>query len=132
MPVSKSIIANRRKWIKALRSSKYKQGFGALRKTINYQTTHCCLGVACEVFTKPEEFSEFLRNETTKWSCLVPDRVSELLGIASDELRGTLASRNDSYNSFAEIADMLEKNITLEDKDLFRALQLRNVETPRN
>lgn len=130
MPVSKSIIANRRKWIKALRSSKYKQGFGALRKAINYQTTHCCLGVACEVFMKPEEFSEFL-NETTKWSCLVPDRVSELLGIASDELRGTLASRNDSYNSFAEIADMLEKNITLEDKDLFRALQLRNGEIPR-
>lgn len=131
MPVSKSIIANRRKWIKALRSSKYKQGFGALRETINYQTTHCCLGVACEVFTKPEEFSEFL-NGPTNWSCLVPNRVSELLGIVSDELRGILASRNDSYNSFAEIADMLEKNITLEDKDLFRALKLRDGETRRN
>lgn len=35
--------ANIRKWVTALRSGKYKQGFGALEKS---RGTYCCLGVA--------------------------------------------------------------------------------------
>lgn len=48
--------AFKRKWIAALRSSKYKQGYGKLKQKelIHLEgneeiMTYCCLGVACEV-----------------------------------------------------------------------------------
>ena len=46
MPMKAEIKAQ---WIKALRSGKYKQGRGALRKTDN---TYCCLGVLCDLAIK--------------------------------------------------------------------------------
>jgi hypothetical protein len=39
---------NIRKWVKALRSGKYKQTSGTLKDDVGY----CCLGVACDVFAK--------------------------------------------------------------------------------
>lgn len=38
--------ANRKKWVKALRSGKYKKGAGALRSGLD---KYCCLGVLCAV-----------------------------------------------------------------------------------
>jgi hypothetical protein len=38
-----------RKWIKTLRSRKYKQGTGFLVLHTNSQLRHCCLGVACDI-----------------------------------------------------------------------------------
>lgn len=76
----------RNKWLKALRSGKFKQGQGALR-TVG--TGHCCLGVLCEVYrqdtgngvwvkekdsNKDEKDYEFLSNvadlprEVQKWA----------------------------------------------------------------
>ena len=47
----KSTIAQ--KWIKALRSNKYKQGKMALRtKTRHGTVRHCCLGVLCDLYNK--------------------------------------------------------------------------------
>lgn len=42
----KKRIAN--KWIKALRSREYEQGFGKLKNGNKY----CCLGVLCEIAKK--------------------------------------------------------------------------------
>lgn|SRR5574343_435463 len=36
-------------WLKALRSGKYKQGEGYLKKETSDGPEHCCLGVACEL-----------------------------------------------------------------------------------
>lgn len=44
-----------REWVAALRSGKYKQGTNALRGYLldpdedNYESTHCCLGVLCDM-----------------------------------------------------------------------------------
>ena len=40
-----------RKWIKALRSGKFKQGTGTLKQYDSKgQAQHCCLGVLCELY----------------------------------------------------------------------------------
>ncbi len=41
-------IANRTKWVEALRSGKYIQGNNYLKSEVNGVTEHCCLGVAVE------------------------------------------------------------------------------------
>lgn len=38
-----------KKWVKALRSGKYKQGFGELKSSVIHPK-HCCLGVLCELY----------------------------------------------------------------------------------
>src|SRR2546423_13169889 len=40
---------NMRLWVAALRSGEYKQGTGTLERTVDGETRHCCLGVACRV-----------------------------------------------------------------------------------
>jgi len=45
-----------KKWVKALRSKRYKQGRGALKvKTKTGITKHCCLGVLCDLYQKEHE-----------------------------------------------------------------------------
>jgi hypothetical protein len=40
-----------KKWVKALRSGKYKQGKGYLKQfTTKNEPRHCCLGVLCELY----------------------------------------------------------------------------------
>lgn len=39
-------------WIEALKSGKYKQGPGQLKKSINKRVTYCCLGVLCDLARK--------------------------------------------------------------------------------
>lgn len=52
------------KWVKALRSGRYKQGKMALRtKTKNGTVRHCCLGVLCELYN--EEHEDKLKIEET-------------------------------------------------------------------
>lgn len=42
---------NIQKWVKALRSGKYKQAYCALKVSEDDSSfSHCCLGVACEVY----------------------------------------------------------------------------------
>jgi hypothetical protein len=42
-----------KKWIKALRSGKYKKGFGYLKQyNSRGQSRHCCLGVLCELYNE--------------------------------------------------------------------------------
>lgn len=36
-------------WLTALRSGKYKQGYGQLKLECDESTSYCCLGVLCEV-----------------------------------------------------------------------------------
>jgi hypothetical protein len=50
MSLTKEQVENRKKWVQALRSGKYRQGSGTLRRWVDgTETAYCCLGVACDV-----------------------------------------------------------------------------------
>jgi hypothetical protein len=42
-------LSIKNRWLEALRSDKYKQGYNKLKNWIDSQTIHCCLGVLCEI-----------------------------------------------------------------------------------
>lgn len=94
-------VKNVKKWIKALRSGWYKQTRGRLCGGKGY---YCCLGVACRVAgLRPNELWE---------ECLLPESVSNWLGIESDDpkIGDDLATAlNDNLGlSFRKIADRIE------------------------
>ena len=105
---------NQTLWLAALRSGSYAQGTGYLKKDDRF----CCLGVACEIFPKPQDLKIRLLDDgvirfgstTTK----APDYVIEALQLHS-ELGGgrliadqNLAKLNDEGKTFAELADLIE------------------------
>lgn len=103
-------IADIRKWVKALRSGKYKQGTGALENTPG---RYCCLGVACKVFIPDKD------KQKDEFGCLVGATMEDqpfaplwLQDINNDFLLKTghqLVEVNDDMGfSFNEIADCLE------------------------
>lgn len=127
MPNKKNI----KKWVEALRSRKYKQGQGSLKVNAADQTFHCCLGVACEVYTSDtgkgkwdvigSSFRFFDRNSFH--ASYLPPTVQEWLGIDAVDptlkTSGCIAKAtelNDGYdtksiepNDFDQIADAIER-----------------------
>ena len=98
------------KWVEALRSGKYKQGTGKLRKC---DDTFCCLGVLIDV-TKPNswekrEEDDFFHLEDFWYGTLPPEMASELDLVHSES---QLMAMNDhmGYN-FNQIADWIEANL---------------------
>jgi hypothetical protein len=124
MALTKTQIANRKKWVKALRSGKYKQTSGRLVRDGKY----CCLGVACDVSglgrwrsmdrIKPG-FSEYvvpspMGNEVEGYS--LPYAVINELGFSRGD-EAALIRRNDtSGDTFLDIADTIEL-LTLADTE---------------
>lgn len=124
-----------KKWVKALRSGKFKQGTGTLKQfNSKGQAQHCCLGVLCELYnqdmkknkkkTLPEkiydndsDFShgycrfggkkEDLPKEVMKWSGIISS-----IGRFRDAKfnSDTLADLNDIGRKFKTIANIIEKN----------------------
>ena len=119
--MEKSIV---KRWVKALRSGKYKQAESTLRDLSNRM---CCLGVLCDV-TKKETGGDWLtRGRFGKSRCiadgsLLPPFVQKILNISSEgklkehHIGGygskhyTLSGLNDSGLSFKQIANIIEKN----------------------
>ena len=124
---------NMQKWIKALRSGRYTQANGALRKPgareigpipSEYTTkfndyAYCCLGVACELFCEENIYYD----STDIWydNSLLPEDVQEWLGIVNSdpyltdkdyepEVRTKSASswNDDIKADFNKIADLIE------------------------
>lgn len=117
-----------RKFIKALRSGKYKQGRTALRRR---EQAYCCLGVACDVskkgrwqYQKAHKVYKYICNDNTASLSTLPAPVAEWLGIDSADPMLTVSScyssiigtiwqatrANDNLRStFAEIADAFER-----------------------
>ncbi len=115
---------NAKKWVTALRSGKYSQGRGMLRK----EDTFCCLGVACDLYARETGAglwkatntymvrSSFVLGEERANEYL-PPAVQEWLGLATGQgeydgniepLSHSLSHRNDDGASFGEIADIIE------------------------
>jgi len=117
-------------WLEALRSGKYKQGFGELKTKEGY----CCLGVLCDLYTKSKEGKEnkakFVRKgilKNKRYSFIengiaerfvTPESVMRWAGLksnnphAGEEGGMSLAGWNDNSEiGFEGIADKIEKHL---------------------
>jgi hypothetical protein len=123
-----------KRWIKALRSGKYKQGQSFLKQyDTKNQPRHCCLGVLCELYnesmkknhkktitvkTCDDEFSlkhgyvrfggkeDFLPTSVRKWAGMKSKD-----GKMDNESYNSLADMNDFGKTFKTISNTIEKNI---------------------
>lgn len=100
-------------WIKALRSGKYKQGQGQLRRGRKPENAvYCCLGVLCDLAVKAGAIESFVG-----MGGLPPDEVVEWAGLSeSDPMlarvrapRYYAAQLNDEGKDFTFIAGRIEK-----------------------
>lgn len=107
------------KWVKKLRSGKYKQGQGKLQQDNKY----CCLGLLCEVAVEERVIPPVtLSNGMCYYSglsCILPEAVQIWAGIdclgqyTRLNMHNTLAGNNDKDNMlFSEIADIIESPLT--------------------
>ena len=104
-----------RTWVEALRSGDYEQG----RRALNRDGKYCCLGVLCElavaegVIEAPERLP---KGDMAYAGCntYLPQAVCEWAGIDSPYgkvYKGSkthLATLNDEYFSFNQIADIID------------------------
>lgn len=123
---------NIKKWLAALRSGKYRQGYGHLRKNDRF----CCLGVACDIFqdhldvraynydTIPYLYKPRKKGNGAFSSVVLPENIKNMLKLHTNDgkvlnnLRlsngdevDSLADLNDSgHASFNQIADFIEEN----------------------
>jgi len=105
-----------KRWIKALRSGKYKQTSGKLQDTDGF----CCLGVACELFNKSNTIDECghiegympdQQNNSPKWLCNINEDLNKRTKYPTDSsfFGYDLPEMNDKKkSSFDEIADLLQ------------------------
>lgn len=95
------------RWVKALRSGKFKQAEGTLKgEAVSGDGTvgYCCLGVLCAI-SKP------VRDQVDKWesASLLDDPVGSSV-VLDGEVQNTLASKNDAGESFRKIAYYIERS----------------------
>jgi hypothetical protein len=104
------------KWVKTLRSGRYKQGQDALK---NIHREYCCLGVLCNISKtgkwskKPEYYGLGLDYLNTNGTGTLPEKVKKWAGMNSRTglfSGNSLIDLNDTGKSFKEIADVIEKN----------------------
>lgn len=101
------------KWVKALRSGKYKQGRSALRSATD---EFCCLGVLCNVVA-PNEWNEaalngiaFTHGKHRAGSVPMPEYTSPI-GIEHDQVSKLWKLNDFDGRNFREIADYIEQNL---------------------
>lgn len=88
------------KWLEALRSRKYKQGTGTLKRLVNGSEQYCCLGVLCEV-------AEIKSYHTGT----IDDANKVKIGL-SGSAQNELIDRNDfREQKFYQIARWIERNL---------------------
>jgi hypothetical protein len=103
----------KRRWVEALRSGEYKQGFRKLREGDRF----CCLGVLSDLYNSEswkrcsDDFfifrdSEYGQSQGFK----VPHAVKVWAGLDIGDA-GILASNNDRGCSFPQIADYIEREL---------------------
>lgn len=107
------------KWLKALRSGKYKQGIGRLNK----DGKMCCLGVLCDLYTK-EKGIKWIESPLERGAFVIQDHVA-LPPISVQKWSGlynyqqvrnskptNLYILNDKeMKSFKQIANLIEKSL---------------------
>lgn len=98
------------KWVNALRSGHYKQGFGQLK---NSKDEYCCLGVLCDIYaiTYATSFNEGNNimpvEKITNWAGLE----SRQKVIYKNQNRHLADINDDEKLSFKEIAEIIIKQL---------------------
>ena len=108
-----------KKWVKALRSGKYKQGDGCLKQTNlkKNKTYHCCLGVLCELYNEQMSKSKKRKLSDTvdkhglhsfdKDIEVLPNSVKEWAGLFGKTGKFTdVVPSNNDYTSLTEMNDL--------------------------
>lgn len=124
-----------KKWIKALRSGKYKQGQSFLKQyNEKNQPRHCCLGVLCELYNDEMKknhkkmLSTKIRYKNSGIDCVtfnnkegelpkivmkwadISDSIGRCAGRCAVEYC-SLADMNDCGKTFKTISNFIEKNV---------------------
>ncbi len=109
----------KKKWIKALKSGKYKQTKGHLKD----ETGHCCLGVLCDIYAKERKKgfdtciytkdhvigSEGRRDETLPVKIVQWAELETRDPIIKDIVTTRLSILNDVGKTFEEIVKLIEE-----------------------
>jgi hypothetical protein len=102
------------KWIEALRSGKYEQGFAQLKTNDN---KYCCLGVLCDLDEEtswgtstlmPGTFNEMNVNAYMNQINFLPEKLRTKYEIMAGDEK-VLIELNDGGFSFEKIADYIEE-----------------------
>jgi len=94
---------DKKQWLVALRSGKFKQGTSVLKDKSN---NYCCLGVFCKIKDRLGKVNQY---DTYNISGFDPTLPSNMI---STDTQDKLISLNDSERkSFKEIADWIENNL---------------------
>lgn len=113
-----------KRWLKALRSGKYKQGRGQLVLQESDGKYYCCLGVVCE---EARKMGIYKTDRAYRERVSLPEKISRILGLHSysggfmSDVRfqkmnyDRLDWLNDQGMSFKKIADLIEKKFETED-----------------
>lgn len=105
------------KWVEALRSGKYRQGVGALKKECidDGSLRYCCLGILCDIHDQSQWIDPMRTG--ARWSYgkyfltgLPPKEVLDWSGLMAAQTKD-FSDMNDSGKSFDEIADYIEANL---------------------
>lgn len=100
----------RDKWIAALRSGKYGQTKGRLKRGENY---FCCLGVACDISGAGhwESNNDYYYLDAEDFvSHTLNSRLKAIFGLTNTEENEAI-SMNEEGRTFEEIADYLERGL---------------------
>lgn len=105
------------RWVKALRSGKYKQGRHSLRNVEG--DTFCCLGVLCDLAVRSKVIKEgrvtYLDPKRYTYGASstgnIPPSVEKWSGLDSYFDADLLIKMNDGGESFELIADYVEENL---------------------
>jgi hypothetical protein len=103
------------KWLHALRSGKYKQGFETLRTKSTCGVSYCCLGVLQDLCVKDggskwdEKTENFLdRSIPLSFDSQPTDNILEYLNLETQHIDRLIIMNDEYNNTFHEIADYIE------------------------
>lgn len=102
----KKLNAVAKRWVKALRSGKYKQGRETLKTD---RGTYCCLGVLCDLAVKAKVIPKFPEGEV-----VLPREVQRWVGLCTAE--GSFSTVNGYYCGFCDTSDLTVLNDTEKNK----------------
>lgn len=111
-PLNEEQVARRALWVQDLVSGEYRQGHSVLKKIIDGEPHHCCLGVAAERLC-PRSFAlRIPKNDTWSTGGNLPRAASRLLGLGDTADLGTDQNVAITWNdgrslTFTQIADRI-------------------------